>query len=59
MNEDLFEWFKCACGTPVRSKYKAPPGQKLTYFCDPCGVKAYAARMNRSPVDPAPVAPVK
>lgn len=60
MNDDLFEWFKCACGAPVRSKYKAAPGAKpFVYYCDPCGVKAYAARVNRPPVDREPVAPVK
>lgn len=53
MNEDLFEMFKCSrCGTPVRSKYKAAPGEKLDYFCSDCGRKAYAERMKQKDVDP-------
>jgi hypothetical protein len=49
MNEHLFETFACCgCGAPVRSKYKAPPGETFRYFCVPCGQKEYARRVGRA-----------
>lgn len=59
-HEELFETFKCSrCGAPVKSKYKAPPGQSLVYFCTRCGVEAYKERVSRPDVDRVPFDPLK